>query len=129
MIHRLGRLVLTSWSYMLAMWWLGRLVLTSWRYMVAMWLIGRLVFTSWSFVMAVWWLGRLVLTCWRYIMIMLMIGSKTMFGRWRSNQSCRFPKVWFFLCFVLEDIRRKWGPIADPVTVSEIPVVPFFLRG
>ena len=60
---------------------------------------------------------------------MIMTTSEAMLGRRRTYEPGRFPKVWFFLCFVLEDIRRKWGPIADSFTVSEIPVIPFFLRG
>ena len=76
-------------------------------------------------------LSRLVVTSWCCVvsvMIDMMTSSEAMFGRRRTNESCRFPEVWFFLCFILENIRRKRSAIADSVTVPELSVVPFLLR-
>ena len=61
-------------------------------------------------------------------MITMVTTSEAMFGWRRTNESCRFPKVWFLLCFILEDIRRERSSIADSITVPEVPVVPLLLR-
>ena len=81
-------------------------------------------------IMIVMMLRRLVMTGWSCMvstMIVMMI-SEAMFGWRRTNESCRFPEVWFFLCFIFENIRRKRSAIADSVTVPELSVVPFLLR-
>ena len=40
-------------------------------------------------------------------MITMVTTSKAMLGWRRTYESSRFPEVWFFLCFILEDIRRE----------------------
>ena len=59
---------------------------------------------------------------------MIMTTSEAMLGRRRTYESCWFAKVWFFLCFILEDIRRQRSSIADSITIPEVAVVPFLLR-
>ena len=81
-------------------------------------------------IMIVMMLRRLVMTGWSCMVstMIVMMTSEAMFGWRRTNESCRFPKVWFLLCFILKNIGRKRSSIADPITVPEMSVVPFLLR-
>ena len=63
-----------------------------------------------------------------FSMVIMMTSCEPMFGWRRTYESCWFAKVWFFLCFILEDIRRQRSSIADSITVPEVAVVPFLLR-
>ena len=77
---------------------------------------SRLVGTSWCWMVSI------------FSMVIMMTSCEPMFGWRRTYETCRFPKVWFLLCFILEDIRRERSSIADSITVPEVSVVPLLLR-
>ena len=48
--------------------------------------------------------------------------------RWRSDLSCRFALVGTGGLFCLSYLRRERRAVADSVAVSEVSVLPFFLK-